>query len=102
MDVKRYCSRFAAGTESYRELTEWYEDGGDDQGTAYVLASDFDALRATVARLEADARRYQGIRRAYFAGDVGFADRMSDLDADATWDEFDASIDAALAEQVRT
>ena len=52
-DTKRYCSRFAAGTESYSELTEWYEDGGDDQGTAYVLASDFDALRATVARLEA-------------------------------------------------
>ena len=69
------------------------------EGIPSVVEAAIEAQRERIERLEADARRYQGIRRAYFAGDMGFADRMNDLDADATWDEFDASIDAALEEK---
>ena len=70
-----------------------------EENVCKEAAAAIEAQRERIERLEADARRYQGIRRAYFAGDMGFADRMNDLDADATWDEFDASIDAALEEK---
>lgn len=44
--VKRYASRFAAGTESYRDLSECFPDE-TDRGTEYVLASDYnDAIAA--------------------------------------------------------
>lgn len=47
--MKRWCSRYSAGTESYRELVE--AGGADDEGTHYVLASDHDRIVA-----EKDAR----------------------------------------------
>lgn len=52
MSVKRWVSRYAAGTESYRELQE-VPDGGErnhDEGPFYVLASDHEADLAAAER----------------------------------------------------
>jgi len=53
--VKRYCGRAAAGTESaaISPMVEWYADGGDDQQTPYVLASDFERIEADLAQATA-------------------------------------------------
>lgn len=71
-DVKRWCGRSAAGTESagMNPMVEWF--GDDDQDTPYVLASDYDILLAKVARLERieqKAREIVAERALYTSGD---------------------------------
>ena len=57
-EVKRWCGRAAAGTESAAmyPMVEWYADGGDDQQTPYILASDYDVALARIAQLKATLR----------------------------------------------
>lgn len=52
MSAKRWCGRAAAGTESaaMNPMVEAY--GDPDEGTPYVLASDYEALEASWARCE--------------------------------------------------
>ena len=46
--VKRWCGRAAAGTETaaMNPMVEWH--GDSDEDTPYVLASDYDTLRASL------------------------------------------------------
>lgn len=54
-DVRRFCSRYAAGTESMRGLvdTRGRTQPDADEGPFYVLASDYDALAAQLAAAQA-------------------------------------------------
>ena len=47
-----------AGTESAAmyPMVEWYADGGGDQQTPYVLASDYDVALARIAQLKETLR----------------------------------------------
>ena len=55
-EIKRYCGRAAAGSETaaMNPMVEWHEDGGDDQSTPMVFASDYDALAADLASVKAE------------------------------------------------
>lgn len=82
-----------------------FGDSGRAEGGAYTMsrafmdraADEIERLRAENEALRKDAERYRAIRNAFLTDDHGFADRVGETPDDATADDFDASIDAALA-----